>query len=161
MESPGYEVKNMSALCGAVARACDVERVRCSTGSRRKRPGSGWCVSRAHWSAALSSDQSCSSPNMWYARAREPMSAAGLRRHSRAWRIGGFAAAPADDARHVEPGSPGATVFVSASAAPDCQGRQSLLSRWPPGCAALLRRSLHGQAAHRKRCRRFLLQSAL
>ena len=32
------------------------------TGSRRKRPGSGWCVSRAHWSAALSSEQSCGSP---------------------------------------------------------------------------------------------------
>ena len=32
------------------------------TGSRRKRPGSRWCISRAHWSAALSSEQSCGSP---------------------------------------------------------------------------------------------------
>ena len=37
------------------------------------------------------------------ARAREPMSAVGLRRHSRAWRIGAFATAPPDDTRHVEP----------------------------------------------------------
>ena len=33
-----------------------------STGSRRKRPGSRWCISRAHWPAALSSEQSCGSP---------------------------------------------------------------------------------------------------
>ena len=35
-----------------------------STGSRRKRPGSRWCVGRAHWPAALSSEQSCGSPYM-------------------------------------------------------------------------------------------------
>ena len=30
--------------------------------ARRKRLGSGWCISRAHWPAALSSEQSCGSP---------------------------------------------------------------------------------------------------
>ena len=33
-----------------------------STGSGRKRPGSGWCIGRAHWPAALSSEQSSGSP---------------------------------------------------------------------------------------------------
>ena len=32
-----------------------------STGSRRKRQGSRWCISRAHWPAGLSAEQSCGS----------------------------------------------------------------------------------------------------
>ena len=34
-----------------------------STGRRRKRFGSRWCISHAHWPAALSSEQSCGSPH--------------------------------------------------------------------------------------------------
>ena len=32
------------------------------TGSRRKRLGSRWCISRTHWAAAQSSEHSCGSP---------------------------------------------------------------------------------------------------
>ena len=70
-----------------------------STSSHLKRPGSGCGISRAHWPAAPSSEQSCGSPCQGPARARAPMSAAGLRRHSHAWRIGPFATAPPDDKR--------------------------------------------------------------
>ena len=82
-----------------------------ATGSRRKRLGSGWCISSAHWPAALSSEQSCGSPHEGFPRARAPMCAAGLRRHSHGWRIGAFATAPPDD----KCGS-GCTVDVSAHA---------------------------------------------
>lgn len=39
----------------------------------RKRLGSGWCVSRAHWPAAQPSEQSCGSPYMPYIRLSRPL----------------------------------------------------------------------------------------
>lgn len=72
-----------------------------STG--RKRPGSGWCITRRQWPATPPSEQSCGSPYIRFARARAPIPVAGLRRRSHGWRIGTIETAPADHKRTVDP----------------------------------------------------------